>query len=213
MKNTVFSNLNSFNSPRVLTPFKIAFSAVSLCLLGSTVNAQEWNIDQKESSIHFTVQHLMISRVDGNLTKFSGSVEFDGVNLDNATVRASIASDSIDTKNEMRDKHLRKDDVLDVREFPSIKFVSKKITPHSDGSFDIVGDLELHGIVRTVTLNAAPFKCAPVDAAGKRHIFAKAKTVINRKQFGIYVDKAIDKGGIVGDQVKVDLNICLVDKV
>jgi len=187
---------------------------VSTFFLQSTcAKAGEWTVDQQESSIRFSVQHLTFSSVDGRFTKFSGTVDYDGIKLANASVSATISSDSVDTKNKMRDNHLRKDDVLDVREYPSIKFVSKKINPHTDGSFDILGDLELHGVIKPITLVASPVAAVRVDSAGNKHFLARASAVIDRKSFGVYVDKAIDKGGhIVGDQVKVELKISLVEK-
>jgi len=197
-------------------PFKplMTLIVLSMFLQSTYAKAEEWTIDQRESSIRFSVQHLTFSSVEGRFTKFSGTVDYDGVNLANASVSATIASDSIDTKSKMRDNHLRNDDVLDVREYPSIKFVSKKINPHADGSFDVVGDLELHGVIKPVTLVASPVAPVRVDSAGKKHILAKATAVIDRKSFGVFVDKAIDKGGhIVGDQIKVELKISLVEKV
>lgn len=198
---------------RLLCTLMSTLIVLALLMQSTYAKAGEWTVDEQESTIRFSVQHLTFTSVDGRFSKFSGTVDFDGVNLANASVSATIASDSIDTKNKMRDNHLKNDDVLDVREYPSIKFVSKKINPHPDGSFDVVGDLELHGVIKPVTLVASPITPARVDSAGKKHILAKATAVIDRKSFGVYVDKPIDKGGhIVGDQVKVELKISLVEK-
>ena len=199
---------------RIICTWALTLLAFCPVYPNACANAAEWTVDQQDSSIRFSVQHLTFSSVSGRFTKFSGSVDYDGVDLAKAGVSASIASDSINTKSKMRDDHLKNDDVLNVREYPSIKFVSKRITPHTDGSFEVLGDLELHGIVRPVTLLASPITAVHLDSGGKKHISTKASVVIDRKKFGVYVDKAIDKGGaIVSDQVKVELTISLVEKV
>ncbi|MDR3613986.1 MAG: YceI family protein [Candidatus Obscuribacterales bacterium] len=199
---------------RLLCTFVSPMIVLTLFSPSTYAKAEQWTVEPQESSIRFSLQHLTFSRVEGRFTKFSGTLDYDGVNLTNASVSAIIASDSIDTKNNMRDNHLRNDDVLDVRAYPSIKFVSRKINPHADGSFDVVGDLELHGVIKPVTLVASPIAAVRVDSAGKKHMLARAATVIDRKSFGVYVDKSIDKGGhIVGDQVKVELKISLVEKL
>jgi polyisoprenoid-binding protein YceI len=214
MRNPFFCLGNQLKPLRLLCTLASTLIVLTLFMQSTYAKAGEWTVDQQESSIGFSVQHLTFSSVDGRFTKFSGTVDYDGVNLTNASVSATITSDSIDTKSKMRDNHLRNDDVLDVREYPSIRFVSKKINPHTDGSFDIVGDLELHGVIKPVTLVASPIAAVRVDSAGKKHILARAAAVIDRKSFGVYVDKSIDKGGhIVGDQVKVELKISLVEKV
>jgi polyisoprenoid-binding protein YceI len=214
MRYLLFSLRDQSNPLTLVKSLALTAIVLLLFLPSSYAKGGEWVVDEQASSIRFSVKHLTFSNVQGWFTKFNGTVDYDGVDLSKAKVSATIASGSIDTKNKMRDNHLRNDDVLDVREYPSIKFVSKQINPNPDGSFDIVGDLELHGIIKPVHLVAAPIAPARVDSEGKKHLSAKATAVIDRKSFGVFVDKLTDKGGhLVGDQVNVELKISLVEKV
>jgi polyisoprenoid-binding protein YceI len=181
-----------------------------LCSTPAQALVNVWKIDDKTSSITFSVKHLGISSVSGKFLKFSGTVNYDGKDLAASSVEANISSNSIDTKNKSRDEHLKNKDVLAIELFPAMTYVSKKVVPKRDGSFDIIGVLNLHGVEKEVTLAASPLK-APSKDGKMLKTETVATALVNRKDFDVYVDKAIDKGGaLVGDQVKVTLNINLV---
>lgn len=170
-----------------------------------------WKIDERTSSVEFSVKHLMVSNVTGRFPSFSGEIGYDGKNLAQATVSASISTASISTKNQMRDKHLKADDILAAALHPTITFSSNHVVPLTDGKFDIVGKLSLHGVEREVTLHASPLKMQ--SEKNRQRLSTTATTDIARKEFNIFVDKAIDKGGaVVGDTVKVKLKIDLVEE-
>ncbi len=185
-------------------------ATLSNCLPALAQN-KIWKIDEKTSSVEFSVKHLMLSNVNGRFSKFDGSVNYDGKDLAPATVVANISTGSISTKNQMRDKHLTAEDILGAALFPKITFTSKRIVPSADGNFDIVGTLSLHGVEKEVTLHATPLKLKK-DANNEEHLSTTASTEIARKDFNVFVDKAIDKGGaLVSETVKVKLKIDLVE--
>ena len=195
----------------------LVFTALALLFASSFSSALaqggRWVIDRQRSSVVFSVKHLMVASVSGKFSSFGGTVDYDGADLSRAKIDAVIDSKSIDTGNKMRDDHLRADDVLSVAKYPKIAFVSRKITPLKGGRFSIIGDLSMHGKKQEVVLSAAPLKMGGAKGGGKQRIIAHATAVVPRKDFDVYVDRAIDKGGaVVGEKVKVDLNIELVEE-
>jgi polyisoprenoid-binding protein YceI len=196
----------------------IAIAATVLCLSPMTaiaadekVKADTWTVDTSHSAARFTVRHMMVSNLAGQFQKVSGSVKYDGKNLQHATVDATIDATSVNTHDDKRDEHLRGKDFFETDKFPTISFKSKQVTPAKDGSFKILGTLTMHGVSRDVTLEAEPLAPAVKDPWGKTRTGTSASTKINRKDFGISYDKNMDSGGaMVGDDVKITLDIELV---
>lgn len=193
----------------------ISISLAAISIFGITINPAicaetVWTIDPVESSVTFSVKHLMVSNVNGSFKKVHGTVLYDGKALEQASVEAEIETDSIDTNVHARDEHLRGKSVLNAIQFPSITFKSKRILTHSDGSFSILGTLSMHGANKDIELNAEPLRKIKPDGEGRVHTSTAAVAELNRKDFGITVDKAIDRGGaVVGEKVKINLNIAL----
>ncbi len=169
-----------------------------------------WEIDPAHSAVNFSVKHMMVSNVRGSFGKVEGNIKYDGKNLSKASVDATIDTTSISTQEPKRDEHLKKKDFLDVEKFPTMKFVSTKVKPGKGGSFDIDGNLTLHGVTKKVTLNAEPLS-KPITAKGKQRMGASAKTKINRKEFGVSYNGVLDNGGaMVGDDIKIEIDLELV---
>ncbi len=169
-----------------------------------------WNIDPDRSAVEFSVKHLVVSNVKGAFKKLHGTVDFDGKTLNKAVVDAVVETGSVDTQIQARDEHLRGKDVFDALQFPSITFKSQKVVPSADGSFSIFGTLSMHGISKDIVLNAKPLHAIEKDTDGRLRTSALATAELNRRDFGITVDKAIDHGGaVVGEKVKIALNIVL----
>lgn len=168
-----------------------------------------WDIDTAHSAVKFSVKHMMVSKVSGNFGKVEGKVNYDGKNLNKASVDATIDTTTIDTQEPKRDEHLKKKDFLDTEKYPSMKFVSTKVKPGKDG-FSIEGDLTLHGVTKKVTLSAEPLS-KPVTFKGKPHMGASAKGKINRKDFGVSYNGMLDNGGaMVGDEINIEIDLELV---
>ena len=174
----------------------------------TVVQAAEYTLDPYHSKAEFTVRHMMISNVTGEFAKVSGTAQYDGKDIKSIKVDATIDAASIDTGNADRDKHLRNKDFFDTEKFPTIKFVSKSAQPAGKGQFKLSGDLTMHGVTKPVTLDVEGPSEEINDKHGNYKIGAEAKTVINRKDFGISYGGVMDNGGAaVSDEVKITLNI------
>lgn len=193
----------------------VAFSSLllGLCLpvlaKEQIATAGGWTIDPAHSSARFAIRHMMISNVNGSFGKVTGNVQYDGKNLPKANVEATIDVNSIDTNEPKRDEHLRSKDFFDAEKYPTITFKSKKVIQDKEG-FKILGTLTMHGVSKDVTLDAEPMGPI-VNAHGKTRTGTSATTKINRKDFGISYNAALDNGGaMVGDDVKITLDVEMV---
>ena len=189
----------------------IVLSLVTLALLAVTstaARADVWTIDPAHTTIAFSVRHMMVSNVRGKFAKFSGSVEGDAAHPTAAKIAATIEAGSIDTANEKRDAHLRSDAFLDVAKFPTITFASKKIEKASDTTYKITGDLTLHGVTKEVVLDVSDVTPPIKDPMGNMRAGAEVKTTINRQDFGIAFNQALDGGGVmVGNDVAITIDV------
>jgi polyisoprenoid-binding protein YceI len=173
--------------------------------------ATTWAIDTAHSNVEFSVKHMMISTVKGMFQQVEGTINWDGQNFESANVEARIDSSSITTFNEMRDNHLRTNDFFNAEQWPDMTFKSTRIEPDGDSEFKLHGDLTIRGETRPVVLDAEFEGLMEKDAFGKRRAAFTAETSINRKDFGINWNGAIESGGVVvGDKVKVTLHIAAV---
>lgn len=169
-----------------------------------------WQLDYTHSHIQFSVRHMMISKVKGEFEKFEGTVNFDEANPTNTTVNVSVDLSSINTREEKRDGHLRSADFFDVENHPTMTFVSKRVEKTGENTGKLIGDLTIRGITKEVTLNVeyagqakSPWGTvsAGFTAAGK----------INRKEFGLTWNAALETGGVlVGEDVEIALEVELV---
>ena len=172
----------------------------------------EWKIDPAHTAAHFTVKHMMVSNVRGNFSKVSGTVTYDGKNLANSTVTATIDTSTVNTNESRRDEHLKSPDFFDVTKYPTMTFKSTKVEPQKDG-FKIIGNLTLHGVTKPVVLTADTLPPAIKDPYGNLRTGTEAKAKINRKDFGLAFDKNLDNGGaLVGDDVDIAIDIELTQK-
>jgi polyisoprenoid-binding protein YceI len=175
----------------------------------STVQTQEkllYSIDPSHSSVDFVVRHMMITKVRGRFTAFEGQIELaPGSDVPQA-ITASIDAASIDTREPQRDTHLRSADFFEVEKYPTLTFASTRIegTPHE---FKVTGNLTIHGVTREVTL-AGTFDGRGGDPWGGQRAGYSAHTTINRKDFGLTWNAALETGGmLVSDEVRIELNI------
>ena len=155
----------------------------------------------------------MVSTVRGNFSGLKGTVEYDGTNLSAAKVKLSMETKTVDSHDEMRDKDLRGADFFDVEKYPEITFESKKVLPESEKRFKLIGDLTMHGVTREVTFQVEGPESAVKDGKGNLHSGATATAKINRKDFGLVWNKALDGGGVmVSDDVNLTVEVELVQK-
>ncbi len=170
----------------------------------------KWQIDASHSAAEFAVKHLMISTVKGHFADVTGTVTVDEANPKAAKVDVSIGVASIDTREAKRDAHLKSADFFDVERFPKILFRSKRVEGSLDGDFMLVGDLTIRDVTREVTLNVESSGTIADPWGGQRAGYS-ATTKINRKDFGLTWNVALEAGGVVvGDDVKIAIEVELV---
>lgn len=164
----------------------------------------KWTVDENHSVVEFSVRHMMISNVKGNFNIFSANIEGDPSDLTDASIEFTIDANSIDTRKEDRDHHLRSEDFFEVEKYPEIKFVATNITKKSDDTYDVTGDFIMHGTSKLVTFNVV-FEGQVGDVAG-----FSANTEINRADFGLTWNSTLETGGVlVSDKVKINLDLQL----
>lgn len=163
-----------------------------------------WAIDPVHSSINFSVRHLMVSKVRGSFETFSGAITIaeDGT----PSVSATIDVNSIDTRNEQRDAHVRSADFFDAENHPTATFVSTSVRPDGD-DYILDGDFTLKGVTKPVSLKLEYNGVNPGMGQGAVAGF-EASVVLNRKDFGIDIDMPLETGGtVIGDKVTITLEI------
>jgi polyisoprenoid-binding protein YceI len=170
-----------------------------------------YQIDTAHSAAQFKVRHMMIANVKGEFDKVTGTVNFDPANPAASTVEASIDASTISTRDEQRDGHLKSPDFLDVEKFPAITFKSTKVTATGTDSFNLVGDLTIHGTTKEVSLNVEELTEEAKDPWGNLRRGATAITRINRKDFGMNFNVALEAGGfLVGEDVELTIDVELI---
>jgi len=171
------------------------------------MRTERWEIDSSHSSVHFSVRHLVIAKVRGVFARWSGSVNVPDGDFSKATVDVTIDASSIDTGVAQRDAHLKSADFFDVAEFPELRFAGKRVQPRSGTEVQVVGDLTIRGITREVVLRVEQHGQAKDPWGNVRAAFT-AKTSIDRKDFGLTWNQALETGGVmVGDRVEIEAEI------
>jgi polyisoprenoid-binding protein YceI len=167
-----------------------------------------WNIDPAHSLAEFKVKHMMIANVKGQFSKVSGALFLDETYLANSRVEATIEAASIHTRDEQRDAHLKSADFLHVEKFSTLHFKSKGISIVKDGELSVEGDLTIRGVTRKVRFAVEGPTPPTKDPWGNTRVAISAITKINRKDFGLTWNAALETGGIlVGDEVTITLEV------
>jgi polyisoprenoid-binding protein YceI len=175
------------------------------------VATSTWNIDPVHSVAEFKVKHMMISNVKGQFTGVSGALTLDEDEITQSRIEATIDAKSINTREEQRDAHLRSADFFDVEKFPTLAFKSTRITSRGDGELAVEGDLTIHGVTRKVVFAVEGPTAPGKDPWGNTRIGISATTRINRKDYGLTWNAALETGGIlVGDEVTITLDVQFV---
>ena len=190
-------------------------SLLSLGVLsaGSMAQAGEWAIDPSHSAAHFSVRHMMVSDVRGTFEKVAGTVNIDDKDPSKSDVDVKIDVASLETRDDKRDEHLKSPDFFDAANHPQITFKSTQIKKAGKDKYKVLGDLTMKGVTKPVTLEVVG-PSQPVKSPwgmSVRGVSATGK--VNRKDFGLNWNKALEAGGVlVGDEVKIQLDVELVEK-
>lgn len=167
----------------------------------------KWAIDGSHTNVSFTIRHLM-SKVRGEMKIKEGWIETDGEDLTKARAEVVIDANSVDTGVEPRDNHLRSaDGHFDVANYPTIVFKSTRVIGNDRSDFKVVGQLTIHGVTKEVTLQAG-FSGEATDPWGKRRVGFSASTKLNRKDYNLTWNQALEAGGfLLGDDVRIDIDL------
>jgi polyisoprenoid-binding protein YceI len=185
---------------------KLSLTAAAALLAASPVLADTYVIDKSHSEAGFQVRHLM-SKVRGHFNDYAGTITVDPAKPESASVEFTIKAATIDTANEGRDKDLRGENFFQVDKFPEITFKSSKVKAAGKDKYDVTGTLTIHGVAKEVTL-PVQFLGFAKDPWGNDRAGFSIDTTINRKDYGIVWNKALDNGGaLLGDDVWVSINL------
>jgi len=169
-----------------------------------------WQIDPAHSHIQFSARHMMISTVRGRFEDFSGTVDFDEDNPEKSSVYVEIDAGSINTREEQRDNHLRSPDFLEADKYPVLTFASKRIELIDEDTARVIGDLTIRDVTREVVLKV-DYQGQAVSPWGTTSAGFSASTKINRKDFDLTWNQALETGGVlVGDELKIDIELEIV---
>jgi polyisoprenoid-binding protein YceI len=172
-----------------------------------------YQIDPQHSAAQFKVRHMMIANVKGEFDKVSGTIEFDPANVAMSKVDATIDVASISTREADRDNHLKSGDFLDAATYPQIAFKSKSVTASGGGDYKVAGDLTIHGVTKPVTLEVESVTDEVKDPWGFLRRGATAITRINRKDFGLTWNVALEAGGVlVGEHIDITIDVEMTRK-
>jgi polyisoprenoid-binding protein YceI len=186
-------------SPTTITP------PTSLADLSGT-----YILDPAHTRIGFVARHAMVTKVRGQFNDFEGSGVVDASDFTKSTVTVTIQAASIDTRNEQRDAHLRSNDFLAMEEYPQITFTSTGIQQTGPTSVELTGDLTIRGVTNTVAI-PFEFEGAATDPYGNLRVGFEGSVVINRKDYGVTWNVALETGGVlVSDKVTLEFEVSAI---
>lgn len=166
-----------------------------------------WQIDASHSLVEFSVRHMMVSTAKGRFADFTGDITFDPQNLAASSVNVQIQANSVTTADAKRDEHLRSADFFDVETFPTLSFKSTRTEPIDAERVRIIGDLTIRDVTREIAFEAE-LNGQGVNPWGKQVVGFSAHTALNRKDYGLNWNVALEAGGVlVSDTIKVSLEI------
>lgn len=169
-----------------------------------------YNVDTSHSEIDFSVRHMMFAKVRGQFTKWTAKLAYDAQSPIKSSVQVEIETASVDTREEKRDGHLRSGDFFDSEKFPKMTFASKRIEPAGSGRYKLTGDLTIRDVTREVTLDVEQTGSGK-DPWGNDRLGFTAKGAINRSDWGLKWNQALEAGGVlVSDKVDIEVEAQVV---
>ncbi|HKW78170.1 MAG TPA: YceI family protein [Candidatus Limnocylindria bacterium] len=170
-----------------------------------------WYIDPSHTQVNFSVKHMMVSTVRGRLGRLSGRLELDPNTPEKASFEIAADVKAIDTNDPRRDGHLRSADFFDAETYPLVTFKSDAVFPRGDGRYTASGDLTIRTVTRPVSFDIELVAVAP-DGKGGRRLGATATTTIDRTDFGLTWNMPLPNGVLVGEKVKVEVDLEAIDE-
>ena len=172
-----------------------------------------YTIDPAHSTAGFKVRHLMVAWVKGEFSGVAGTIVYDPENPANTKIEATIDVNTLQTRDEQRDGHLKSPDFFDVAKFPTLTFVSTKAQKTGDGEWKVTGNLTIHGVTKQVVMDVEGPAPEVKDPWGNVKTGVSATTKVNRTDFGLVWNAALETGGVlVGEEVQISLEVELLRK-
>jgi len=169
-----------------------------------------YTLDVAHSRVGFVARHAMVTKVRGSFDEFEGTATLDGSNPENSSVSVTIQVASVDTRNDQRDGHLRTNDFLDVEKFPTISFSSTAIKHLGGNDFEVTGNLTVKGVTKQVVL-PVEYQGAATDPYGNKRIGFEGSTPINRSDYVVDVNAALETGGVlVSEKITLEFEISAI---
>jgi polyisoprenoid-binding protein YceI len=188
-------------------------TALALVAAPAIASASDWEIDPSHTTAEFAVRHMMVNTVKGQFGKVTGTVNLDDKDATKSKVEAVIDATTIDTREPKRDAHLKSPDFFDVGKYPTLSFKSTKIAKAGKGKYKATGDLTMHGVTKSVVLDVEGPTEPVKNLMGAWTRGAHVTGTLNRKDFGLNWNKALEAGGVlVGDEVKIEIDAELTSK-
>jgi len=173
----------------------------------------DYTLDVAHTRLGFVARHAMITKVRGAFTEFDGKAHIDANDPSRSSATLTIQGKSIDTRNSQRDAHLRSNDFLDLDNYPEITFVSTAVEPLRGDHYRVSGDLTIRGVTRPVAVDFE-FTGSAVDPFGNRRIGLEGSTKINRKDWGVNWNAALEAGGfLVSEEITLEFEISAIKSV
>lgn len=183
-----------------------------IVLFFGVLNATEFKVDKSHSNVGFSVKHMMISNVKGKFNTYDSKIDFDAKTKKFYALSATIKTNSVDTANEKRDNHLRSADFFYASKFPDMKFVMKSFKLEDDDEGIMIGDLTIRGVTKEVKLEVE-LNGVIKDFRGETRLGFTLEGEINRKDFGLKWNKALELGGVVvGEKVEIEVEVEAIKK-
>jgi len=185
---------------------RFAVLAAALAVASPTLATDTYQFDKAHTTVGFQVRHI-VTNVGGKFQDFAGTIKVDRVKPESSSVEFTIQAASINTNDPKRDEHLKSPDFFDVANQPTITFKSTSVKPTGKDAYDVAGNLTMRGVTKAITLPVT-FLGEGKDPWGNEKIGFETATTLNRKDYGINWNKALDQGGLlVGDEVKVQISV------
>lgn len=196
-------------TPALLAAQTILPAQSSRAAAAAVSTPSTWKIDPTHSELSFSIRHL-VSRVRGQFNIWTGTIVADPDDWGSASVEVTAQTSSIDTNNERRDADLRSPNHFDAESNPTVTFRSTKVTRYAGDSVAVVGNLTIHGITRPVVLRG--HVNGMTGAPGKRRAGFEAGTTINRQDFNMTWNRAVEGSSMLGDEVKIEIDVAAVEQ-
>lgn len=178
--------------------------------LATQLASGTYAVDPSHSRIGFVARHAMVTKVRGSFNDFDATAQIDGDDLSKSSVSVTIKAASVDTRSEQRDGHLQSGDFFDVENHPEITFVSTQVAPVSDDVVRITGDLTIKGVTKPVSIDFS-YEGVAVDPFGNTRVGFEGSVVVNRKDWGLGWNAALEAGGVlVSEKVTLEFEISAI---